>query len=135
MYRNGLAALAVMLITSCSSVQRLDGTRWLTEYIDGNGVIDNAQTTLEFTEPGRAAGRAGCNRYSAPIEVDGNALRFGDAIATKMACVEALMDQENRFLAALRGVRSYRVQDQKLQLLDETGKVRVSLSPLDDPRS
>jgi putative lipoprotein len=131
MYRNGLAALAALLLTACSSVARLDGTRWLTEFIDENGVIDNAQTTLEFTEPGRAAGRGGCNRYSAPVEISGSTIKFGDAVSTKMACVQALMDQENRFLAALRVVRSYRMKDQKLELLDETGKVRVSLSPLD----
>jgi putative lipoprotein len=130
MYRNGLAALALLYLTACGGADRLDGTRWLTEYIDERGVIDFAQTTLEFVEPGRAAGRGGCNRWSASVEIRGSTIQFGDAITTKMACVEALMDQENRFLAALQASRSFRVKDQKLVLLDAQGKERVSLTPM-----
>jgi heat shock protein HslJ len=132
MLRYAFAALALLAMTSCSTV-KLEGTGWLTEYIDGNGVIDDAQTTLEFIEPTRAGGRGGCNRYSAAVEIEGSSIRFGDAVATRMACVPALMDQETRFFVALRGVRSFRVRDEKLQLLDDSGAVKLSLSPLDKP--
>jgi putative lipoprotein len=132
MVRYALAAFTLLAISSCSTM-KLEGTGWLTEYIDGNGVIDDAQTTLEFLEPTRAGGRGGCNRYSAAVEIEGSSIRFGDPVATRMACVPALMDQENRFFIALRSVRSYRVRDEKLQLLDDSGGVKLSLSPLDKP--
>lgn len=132
MVRFAFAAFALLAMASCSTV-RLDGTAWLAEYIDGNGVIDRAQTTLEFFEPTRAGGRGGCNRYSAAVEIEGSSIRFGDPAATRMACVPALMDQETRFFVALRSARSFRVRDEKLQLLDDSGAVKLSLSPLDKP--
>lgn len=130
MSRNGLAALACLLCTACGAPDPLSGTRWLTEYIDERGVIDNAQTTLAFTEAGRAAGRGGCNQWSAEVSINGSSIEFGDAIATKMACVEAVMNQEKSFLHALKAVRSYRLKDQNLLLFDAEGKERLSLTPM-----
>jgi heat shock protein HslJ len=44
--------------------------------------------TLRFDPAtGRAAGFAGCNRYSAGYTLAGDSLTFGPAISTKMACV------------------------------------------------
>jgi heat shock protein HslJ len=48
-----------------------------------------------------------------------------------MACPPAVMDQEQRFLSALGAVTTLRVDAGKLLPLDESGRVRVRLAPLD----
>jgi heat shock protein HslJ len=109
----------------------LIGTSWRAEDIGGRGVIDNAQTTITFDAEGRVAGSGGCNRYFGPVTIEGNAIRFGDLGATRMACVPALMDQEQTFFDALAATRSYRFDDlgHKLEFLGEDGAglVRFSL--------
>ena len=103
----------------------LVGGTWLAEDIDGAGVIDDAQSTLEFGTDGRVAGRGGCNRYGGTVKVEGASILIGELFSTKMACAPALMDQETRFTAALQAARSYRMEDTKLVLVDATGKARL----------
>jgi putative lipoprotein len=100
---------------------------WVTEDIDGRGVIDNAQSTIEFTSDNRVAGRGGCNRYSGSVTIDGRKLKVAQVISTKMACVPALMDQETRFLQALESAASFEVKDTKLIVRDATGAQRLVL--------
>lgn len=64
----------------------------------------------------RAAGFAGCNRFSAGYELNGESLRFGAAIATRMACVGS-MELERDYLQALSRVTRYRLQGATLTLL------------------
>ena len=83
----------------------LVGTAWLVDDIGGRGVIDRARTTLQFPEPGRVAGHTGCNRFFGPVELNGVAIAFGNLATTRMACPEALMAQEQRFLDAMARAR------------------------------
>lgn len=96
--------------------------RWLAEDIGGGGVIDNAQTTLAFSSEGRAEGSGGCNQFSGPVSVDGEAMTFGHIASTRKACVPALLDQEQKFLIALAGTRSYSLDGSTLTLLDASGR-------------
>jgi putative lipoprotein len=110
----------------------LIGTSWLAEDIGGRGVIDNAQTTITFDAEGSVAGSGGCNRYFGPVTIEGSAISFGDFGATRMACVPALMDQEQKFFDALAATQSYRFDDpgNKLVFLGEDGTTLVRFSPL-----
>ena len=110
----------------------LIGTSWLAEDICGRGVIDNAQTTITFDAGARVAGSGCCNRYFGPVTIEGRAILFGDLGATRMACVPALMDQEQKFFDALAATRSYRFDDpgNKLVFLGEDGTLLVRFSPL-----
>lgn len=103
---------------------------WLAEDIEGGGVIDNAQTTLEIGRDGRAGGRGGCNSYGGEVTIDGDRISFGRMAGTMMACVEAVMNQEGKFHDALSRVVSFRIeQDQrKLFLLDQGGETLIRLS-------
>ena len=82
----------------------LVGTEWWVEDIEGTGVIDNSHTTITFPEPGRVAGDGGCNRYMGSYEGEGDRLKFGPLASTRMACPEALMNQDDRFHQALARV-------------------------------
>ena len=77
----------------------LAGT-WVVEDILGGGIIDDSRVTLDFSEQ-RVAGRASCNSYQGIWSVEDGKLSIVDVAVTMMACPEALMNQERRFLDAL----------------------------------
>ncbi len=77
----------------------LAGT-WVVEDILGGGIIDSSRVTLKFSEQ-RLSGQASCNSYQGTWSLDDDQLSIGDVAVTMMACPEALMNQEQRFLKAL----------------------------------
>lgn len=105
----------------------LEGTAWLAEDIDEGGVVDRVQSTLTFDAGQKVAGRAACNRYFGSFRQSGDAVEIKPGGATRMACPPAVMEQEDRFLAALSAVRKARREGDKLLLLDENGRVRMRL--------
>jgi heat shock protein HslJ len=81
--------------------------------------------TIRFdSAAARAAGFAGCNRYSAPYTVTGDSLGFGSAISTKMACADgdAL---ERAYLAIIPEVTGFLVTDSTLTLTGSSGELAV----------
>jgi heat shock protein HslJ len=108
----------------------LEGTAWLAEDIDGGGVVDRVRSTLVFDAGQRVAGRAACNRYFGTYQQSGDVVEVKPGGTTRMACPPAVMDQEDRFLAALGAVRKARREGDKLMLLDGDGRVRMRLAPI-----
>ena len=82
---------------------------WLLEDLGGRGVMDIAQTTIEFDGEGRVFGSGGCNRFTGSYTFEDGVLGLGPLAATKMMCPDAVMDQEDRFLAALGAVERVEV--------------------------
>jgi putative lipoprotein len=114
--------------TSTPKVELVGGT-WVAEDIDGAGVIDDAQSTVQFGNDGRISGRGACNGYSGTVDLKGAQIIIGQLVSTKMACPPAVMNQENRFLAALQAARTYRTdENNKLILSDATGTPRLRFS-------
>jgi len=70
----------------------------------------------------RVAGSGGCNRIAGGYTLAGDRLTFGRTAGTMMACVDS-MEQERAFLDALSTVARWRVDGQRLELLDERGEV------------
>ena len=91
---------------------------WVVEDISGAGIVDNSRITLEFDAiTRRLSGQGGCNRYNAAFDLSGEGLSIGPAAATRMACVAALMEQEQRFFAALQRVSRFDVDQTGALLL------------------
>ena len=112
----------------------LVGPTWLlTSYNNGKGGVVSAladtEVTAVFGADGTLSGSAGCNRYSAPYEVDGNKIKIGLAISTMMACPEPIMTQEQAYLAALPQAATFNIQGTRLELRDATGALLASYSP------
>lgn len=103
---------------------QLTGPEWVVEDIGQGGVIDSSRATLNFGGDGRLAGRATCNSYSADYTLAGPELIIGPAMATKMACPEALMNQESRFFEALSGVDNFVIGEHGALIL-RTGSTPV----------
>jgi heat shock protein HslJ len=91
--------------------------------------IAGTSLTVDFADPGRASGSAGCNRYTAAYSASDTELHFSAAASTRMFCAEppGVMEQEAAFLAALAGAASFRLGGDSLQLLDTSGAVVVAL--------
>jgi heat shock protein HslJ len=107
--------------------------KWLVEDIDGGGVIDRLQTTLEVSADGKVTGMGGCNRYAGSANIDGSAIKFLPMGSTRMACSPAVMKQEARFHSTLEKVTAWRVDQAqgKLVLLDKGGFDLMHLSKMD----
>jgi len=74
--------------------------------------------------PGRIEGYSGCNRLFGAFTVDGPRLAFGPGIGmTRMACSGRGAEIESGFAQALQATARWRVEDEVLELLDETGGV------------
>ncbi|MCK8787315.1 YbaY family lipoprotein [Roseomonas sp. NAR14] len=98
--------------------------RWLAEDIRGGGVLDRVQSVLEITAEGAVSGTGGCNRIAGSASVTGNRIEFGQLISTMMACTPAVMDQERKFLDALKEARRWRLDAPRRKLLLLDGRDR-----------
>lgn len=136
-YRQAAAAALLSLATLLSAPAWADGDelhgRWLAEDIEGGGVIDRLQTTLEFRDDGTVGGSGGCNRFTGRANISGQNLVFPPLAATNMACTPAAMNQEGKFFGALGKVATWRADasTRKLTLLDGAGKVLLVLARMD----
>jgi heat shock protein HslJ len=83
------------------------GTDWLLEDLSGSGVVDRVQATLSFPEAGKVAGNGSCNRFFGSVEIGGNTLKLSPLGSTRMACPDAVMNQETRYLGALQLAERY----------------------------
>lgn len=83
---------------------------WRLEDLAGSGVIDDAVATLEFNQPGRVSGRGSCNQFSGPVTVTGSTISFGPLVSTRMACAEAVMSQETRYLKAVQDAERFALE-------------------------
>ena len=104
----------------------LTETQWRLTQL-GERVIDNPAgdaaviLTLQAQNP-RLVGFAGCNRMFGGYSLNGNALKFDQIGATKMACVDAArMQLEQDFFDALNGVAGWKITGNSLQLVDSGG--------------
>ena len=72
------------------------------------------------TEARRAAGFAGCNRFTGTYDLEGAELHFGPLASTRMACAEG-MDVEQGMHEALHATRGWNIIGRHLELNDESG--------------
>ncbi len=110
-----------------------EGTSWkLDTYLSNlNNLVSpiaNTKMTLEF-EDERISGMSGCNSFFAKYTVEGQSMSFGLIGATKMNCSNVgVMEQEQTYFKRLESVKSYKVEGNKLTLLDGNGKTVLIFS-------
>ncbi len=105
---------------------------WVADTIGGNPTSPNVQSSLSIAADMRAGGRGGCNSWFAQAALAPNdgTLVFSAVAATRMACLsEAATAQETAWFAALAATRLYRLDGDKLVLLDEARTELATLSP------
>lgn len=120
--------LAGFVASSSSAAPGALAGRWRIVAVAGAEGLDPARARAEFAANGRFASTIGCNRIAGASHIAGAALSFGPMIATRMACPPPLDDIERAYLAALQGVRGYRLTDGKLVLIGESGDALATLA-------
>jgi putative lipoprotein len=132
-YRVSLFFLS-LIVTGCYSMTTEDqsqeeimtpvklGGPWFVEYIEDRPVIDRSPANIVFGEDGQVSGSASCNRFTGSYEVMANTLKIGPLATTRRACIDALGEQEQRFLAAISQVSQWKMENGLLLLLDEAGQ-------------
>lgn len=91
----------------------IDPGPWRLVLLDGTRF--EARATLMQPEPGRIAGAAPCNRYSAALRVGPPGFALGPVAVTRMFC-DGAMEDEARFLDALAAATSAEVTGDRLVL-------------------
>jgi heat shock protein HslJ len=95
----------------------LTGKVWALSQLNGQALVPGSGITAEFAAGGAVAGSAGCNRYSGKYTVSGSQITFsGPMASTRMACEQAVMDQETAYLKALGDAKTYAVSGDQLTL-------------------
>jgi heat shock protein HslJ len=122
-----ILATAILTMTACSGTVSqqpdLNGTSWTLTSIQGKPVLSSTQPDLSF-DNGQASGTGSCNGFGGSYTLSGNKLTFGPLMSTMMACnPPEVMDQEQAYFSALSATASYRVEGNRLTLLDVAGNV------------
>jgi heat shock protein HslJ len=111
------------------SLETIAGTEWVLHNWSWNEPAPpSPEVTLAYQD-GQVVGSAGCNRYFAtatPGEAPGDA-SFGPVGATRMACPEAAMQVEDRFLQQLQATVKYGFVLGQLALTYKTGDVVATM--------
>jgi heat shock protein HslJ/uncharacterized membrane protein len=95
--------------------------------IEGEPVVAGSEASIAFDLDGSVHGNASCNRFFGSYTLTGEGLTISNAGASMMACEEAFMQQEQRFLAALDAVRGFeRAADGQLRLIGDDGRALVT---------
>ena len=80
-------------------------------------IIAGATITLEFDGQGQVSGSGGCNSYSAPYELQGDKLSFGQITRTLKACQpEGINQQELAYFQALEAASKFELNGDHLTI-------------------
>jgi heat shock protein HslJ len=101
---------------------------WRLDDIAGRGTVDRLNPPLSILRDGTLRGESGCNRFTGKATIDGEKLKIGNLATTRRACPPAVMDQEKRFLAAMRQAAGWRIENEMLVLTDDKGGALLRFS-------
>lgn len=129
MIPKSLAALVLLLpsLTGAAYAASSPVGRWTAIEIAGQAPARGVASTLEITAEGGVSGRGGCNRYSGTARIGPATIAFGPLRSTMMACDGPGMGQERRFHAALSRAAAWRIEGDRLVLVDAAGQTVLRL--------
>jgi heat shock protein HslJ len=122
-----LAAAACRSATAPPAPKDFRETAWGAREIDGSPAGESNRPDLTFDKKDRVSGSTGCNRFSGHAKIDGTSIRIGPLAVTRRGCPEPAMSREALFLAALEDARTFRLDWDRLVLIDSSGKQRLVL--------
>jgi len=122
-----LSGLLLLALLACrrASADPLAGTLWVVTSCLGQEPVLGTTLTVSFSD-GQVRGSSGCNTYFGSYRVSGSRIDVEQLASTKMACQEpGVMQQEGAFLASLREVYTYRLEEGRLELVRPDGQTLV----------
>ncbi|MCY4654332.1 MAG: META domain-containing protein [Dehalococcoidia bacterium] len=140
-----LIAISLIAFAACgvldsgvSDTSLADGPRWILESIDGNPLVEGTFLWLRLSGD-RSGGFDGCNKFGGRSEDGKPAARANGTFLsppygmTNIGCDDAVLDQGDTYIDALAEGRRFQVSDGRLEILNESGEVRLAFvkqSPL-----
>ncbi|GAB3232124.1 META domain-containing protein [Algoriphagus aestuariicola] len=133
-------SLLLLLINACAGTNNLNplgaltGKGWELSSLSGQAPdlskYPAGIPTLNFLEEGRLAGFAGCNNFSGEFALEGGpgAIRLDPGAMTRKACPGS---GEEEFIAAFEKAKNFKVEKEKLTLLDGSAEL-MSFVPTKD---
>jgi putative lipoprotein len=121
----------VITAQKAAPVQSLALSDWHVTKMGSVAIVSGKEPTIRFTKDGRIEGTTGCNRFFGSYVQDGAKVTFSGTGATKMACLQdGVMQQELAFLAILQGEAelSFERRAQVLSHLTLTGANGISFT-------
>ncbi len=97
---------------------------WILSQINGQVPVAGSLVTLQF-QGYTVNGFAGCNTYSASVQYNNPSMTFTNVASGKKSCSTpaGVMQQESAYLNTLSLVKSFRIQQGQLLLLDQSGNL------------
>lgn len=92
----------------------LSGKYMISSFIDNKELPENIHLNFDATT-NRVSGFAGCNNFSTSYSTEGNTIKFGVFMSTKMQC-KRFMDVEQNLLKTLEKATSFSVENNVLTL-------------------
>jgi heat shock protein HslJ len=108
----------------------LAGSEWVLQQLNNQSLVPDTNITLAFDEQ-NVDGFAGCNGYGGPYTVGKPGAITVIELAREMeACLEpqGVLEQEDAYITTLLSARSYRVEGDRLELLDDAGEVALTFA-------
>jgi heat shock protein HslJ len=127
------ALLLALLVAACAAQTPppapafdLAGTSW--RRVDDDQASPHVPT-IQFGADNRASGYDGCNQWFATLDRSHDGLRFTYVGTTRMACAEATMAAERRFLDVLAQTRSAQMDGEQLILIGSEAETLARFDP------
>lgn len=127
----GKRAIASIILVSIWGTallaEPLPGSEWEPVELNGSAFTPVGEIFLRFENDGRFFGNAGCNTARGQFVTNGDAILFGAAATTRMACPEDIAQQEFAFLQALNAARGFDRDATTMTLTDSAGGIILRL--------
>ena len=121
-----LACAVAFTTTVAQATTNLENTYWkLTHLGDVPVIAGEKQRESHLVlrpQDQRVGGSSGCNRLMGGYALEGEKLAFSRLASIRMACAEG-MDTEQKFLAALEQVKTWKIAGGHLELFDAGGRL------------
>ena len=120
-----------ILVYAAGPANPLEGDWNVTGYNNGKEAVTSPTSGTSLTATFTAdavSGSSGCNTYNGTYTLDGDALKIGPLATTRMACDQAVMDQETLFLAALAASTTVEQTGATVTLRNAAGATQVTLA-------
>ena len=108
------------IILAAAALAALAGTEW------GPEAAGKPEQYIQFKESD-VAGQGGCNRFGGRYTFDGDAIKIGPLVSTRMGCEPKVMDAEQAWFRMLERASAAEATPTKLVLKDENGTVIATL--------
>jgi len=104
--------------TTETKSSELLNTSWVLEAFEVNGILDIPPGTqvynIQFKADNKFTGKNDCNSISGEYELNSNNIEIDNISSTEVYCGKESMDY--RFLEALRGAESYKIEGNELSI-------------------